>query len=108
MPIEQSLVIRLSSIIGKLYHPRPLDASGVLIRGEFPLPRMLPGYDSTNGWRGLFSEGLEIIQASGDHGSMVSDERNTAALARQIDKLLERFMAKTETRSEPAIAAMAD
>jgi thioesterase domain-containing protein len=51
---------------------------------------MLPGLDFTNGWRDLFARGLEIVQATGDHVSMLDDE-NSAAWARQINEALDRI-----------------
>lgn len=38
----------------------------------------------------LFDRGLEIVQAAGDHISMVSDE-NIAGLARQISSVIDRY-----------------
>ena len=35
--------------------------------------------------------GLKIVQAKGDHWSLVRDERNTAALARQINAVLDQM-----------------
>jgi hypothetical protein len=37
-----------------------------------------------------FTRGLEVVQAKGDHLSLVRDERNTAALALQINAALDR------------------
>lgn len=86
----QPVMNRFSRIAAKSYHPRPLDASGVLIRAERPGEEMLPGFDSANGWGGLFSRGLEIVQAKGDHVLMVDDE-NGPTLSRQINSALDRY-----------------
>jgi thioesterase domain-containing protein len=90
VPIQQIVINRFSRFASKTFHPRPLDASGVLIRAESWGDEMLPGHDLTNGWRDLFVRGLEIVQARGDHLSMVSDE-NAAALGRQINTVLDRY-----------------
>jgi thioesterase domain-containing protein len=90
VPVNVAVMVRLSRIIGKSFHPRPLDASGTLIRAEFSGREMLPGLDFTNGWRDLFARGLEIVQATGDHVSMLDDE-NSAAWARQINEALDRI-----------------
>jgi hypothetical protein len=71
------------------FQPRPLDgldAAVVLFRRIHPDGEMLPkgALDSERGTR--FAQGLEIIQTKGDHWSYVKDERNTAALARQINR----------------------
>jgi hypothetical protein len=87
--VGEIVVSGMGSIIGKSFHPRPLDASGVLIRAKFPGVEKLPGHDFTNGWGNLFARGLDIIQAKGDHFSMVNNE-NIAALARQINALIDR------------------
>ena len=97
MPVNVAVMVRLSRIIGKSYHPRPLDASGMLIRAEFSGQEMLPGLDFTNGWRDLFARGLEIVQATGGHVSMLGDE-NIAAWARQLNEALDRHSLSQEKR----------
>ena len=90
VPFKPTVTNQFLRSAGKSFHPRPLDASGVLIRAEFPGEEILPGYDFTNGWRGLFARGLEIVQATGDHVSMVADE-NAATFRRQINAVLDRY-----------------
>jgi amino acid adenylation domain-containing protein len=87
--IDQTAIDRLAYIAGKVWRPRPLDASGVLFRAKAPGEELLPGYDFTNGWGKLFDRGLEIVQAAGGHNSMMVDE-NLPALARQINSVLDR------------------
>lgn len=82
---------RFHRIIAESFHPSPLEASGVLTRAEIPGEEMLSGHDGANGWGGLFTQGLEIIQMTGDHLTMVTDERNAAALGLQINAVLERY-----------------
>ena len=89
-PVDQMAIDRLVYIAGRAWRPRPLDASGVLFRAKVPDEELLPGYDFTNGWGELFDRGLEIVQAAGDHSSMVVDE-NIRALARQINSVLDRY-----------------
>ena len=89
-PVDQATIGRLARIAWKSWRPRPLDASGALFRTKFPGEELLPGYDLSNGWGELFDRGLEIIQASGDHASVVSNE-NIAGLARQISSVLNRY-----------------
>jgi thioesterase domain-containing protein len=90
-PIETLLVNKLALAIGRLWHPRTLDAPGVLIRADNS-EDMLPGKDVTNGWEGLFTGGLEILQTGGDHHSMVTEE-NAALLAGQMNLILGRYEA---------------
>ena len=96
VPLQHTVIRRYSRFASKTFHPRPLDASGVLIRAESSDEEMLPGTDLTNGWGKLFARGLEIVQARGDHVSMVSDE-NAAAFGRQVNTVLDRYDLVKET-----------
>ncbi len=91
--VDQLAIDRLVYIAGRAWRPRPLDALGVLFRAKEPNEELLPGYDFANGWGELFDRGLEIVQAAGDHSSMVVDE-NLRALARQINSALDRYEAE--------------
>jgi amino acid adenylation domain-containing protein len=104
-PIELTDFYRLTRIIAKSFHPRPLDASGLLIRTNRPDEEILPSHDFTYGWRDLFARGLEIIRATGDHVSMVSDEQNVGALAWQINAVLDRCDLDKEKRGAVRAAA---
>lgn len=88
---EQNAGIKLYRVLSSSFQPRALDASGLLIRAEFPGEATLPCRDLTNGWTDLFLRGLEIIEATGDHLSIVADEGNAQALSRQIDSALNRY-----------------
>ena len=91
IPLERALMMRFRRIVAESFHPSPLEASGVLMRAEISGEEMLSGHDRANGWGGLFTQGLEIIQMTGDHLTMVTDERNAAALGLQINAVLERY-----------------
>jgi len=99
VPIVQSVVDSLNRILGKSYDPQPLDASGVLIRAELPDQWMLPYVDNTNGWRDLFARGLEVVQAKGNHWSIVS--QGSEALGLQINAVLDRY----DLSKEPVIVS---
>jgi len=100
VPIGQTVINRMTRIVGKSFQPHPLDASGVLVRARFPGEDKLPGYDFNNGWTELFDRGLQIVQATGDHVSMVRED-NVGALAQLVDEVLERYdMAKETPRRE--------
>ena len=98
-PIDILAANRLALCIGRLWHPQPLDAAGVLIRAD-NLDDMLPGSDPAGGWHGLFCRGLETVQVTGDHHSMMTDP-HAQALAQQMDSILHRCQA---TRNERACA----
>ena len=84
------------------FQPPPLDAAAVLFRTMHPSDEMLPSDALDNGWGGRFTRGLEIVQAKGDHWSLVKDERNAAALARQINAVLDRYSDSRSERRAPA------
>jgi amino acid adenylation domain-containing protein len=89
MPIDKSEVNKLAYAAGRLWRPQPLDTAGVLIRANSAAD-ILPGNDHANGWDGLFMQGLEIVETTGDHSSMLTEE-NGAALARQLNSTLVRY-----------------
>ena len=90
-PIDNLFFNQFALSLGRLWRPRPLDAAGVLIRADNS-ESSLPGSDPAEGWGGLFTRGLEIVQTSGDHHSMVTKE-NAASLARQMNLILDRYEA---------------
>ena len=102
MPVEWTVVKQLYRSVGKSYHPRVLDAPGVLFRTTFPGEEDLPGYDSTNGWRNLFARGLEVIQLKGEHLSITRHQSDVTALARQINEVLDRLGADENKEDEHA------
>ena len=91
VPVEWAVAKRLYRILGKSFHPRPLDASGLLFRATFPGEKTLPGHDFTNGWRNLFARVLNVVHETGDHISIVQDEQHLAALAREINAVLDQY-----------------
>jgi thioesterase domain-containing protein len=97
-PIDTLVVNRLALYLGRLWHPQPLDAACVLIRAN-NLIDMLPGNDPAGGWDGLFGRGLEIVQATGDHHSMMTGA-HAQALARQLDFILRRSEAAWNDRPD--------
>jgi thioesterase domain-containing protein len=91
MPIDQEEMNRLNRMTERSWHPRPIDALGVLFRAEFRGEEILPGYDFAVGWSDLFAGGLEIVQTAGDHFSMVNGHITT--LVRRINAVLDRYEA---------------
>jgi hypothetical protein len=95
-PIDNLLFNQFALLLGRLWRPRPLDAAGVLIRADNS-ENNLPGSDPAEGWDGLFTRGLEIVQTAGDHHSMVTEE-NAVLLARQMNLILDRYEAVQNAR----------
>jgi amino acid adenylation domain-containing protein len=85
--VEIGVIARLVHLTRESWRPRPLDVWGILMRANGPGEEMLSDFDVSHGWRGLFRPGLKIVQAAGDHASMVSDEM-LPTLARQIKAVL--------------------
>lgn len=81
---------------GSLFDPFPLDAPAVLFRTRQPGDGLLTRGDADSGWEGRFTRGLEIIEVAGDHLSLIREERNVAALAREISGVLGRLTAAPE------------
>ena len=103
MPIDQEEMFRLARMAVRSWHPRPIDALGVLFRAKFRDEEILPGHDFTNGWSDLFAGGLEIVQVTGDHMSMVNGHITTTV--RQIKEALDRYEAVQDFDVCAAIAA---
>jgi amino acid adenylation domain-containing protein len=89
--VELTDLSKLSIAIRRSLDPHPLDASGVLIRADFPDEEILPGHDFSNGWSGAFLRGLEILEMTGDHVDLVRDEKKVAEMARHINAILDRL-----------------
>ena len=89
MPVDKLEFYRLAHSAGRLWRPRPLDASGVLIRATNAAD-ILPGSNRTNGWDRLFVQGLEVVETTGDHSTMIAEE-NAATLAQQLRAMLARY-----------------
>jgi thioesterase domain-containing protein len=91
VPVEWAVMERLYRVLQKSFHPRALDASGLLFRAG-PGENTLRGHDFTNGWRNLFARGLTVVHTKGDHVSIVHDERDLAALAQGINAALDQYV----------------
>jgi thioesterase domain-containing protein len=95
-PIDMLVANRLALYIGRLWQPQPLDGAGVSIRAN-NLYDMLPGNDPAGGWDGLFGGGLEIVQVTGDHHTMMTDA-HAPALAQKLDSILHKYEAAWNER----------
>jgi thioesterase domain-containing protein len=100
--IEFSTLMRLYDKIYDTYTPSSLEAEGILVRAE-PFNQSEKPYrdfDAALGWGGLFEKDLEIIQAKGDHISMIEVDENLAGIARDVNALLERDRVRQPDRTE--------
>jgi thioesterase domain-containing protein len=109
--IEFPTLMEIYNKIYRTYVPRRLDASGLLVKAE-PLSandKPYRDFDPALGWEGLFAGGLDIVQAKGNHIAIVEIDENLAAIARDVNALLERDLiessGKTEDRPEELLLA---
>ena len=77
---------------------------GVLIRASVPGQRLLPRLDPTHGWGALFEGGVEIVDAPGDHFSLILNEQNVEITALRIRGLLDRRLRSNVKAPELALA----
>ncbi len=96
MPIEMELFERLNENARKSHRPRCLDSRGVLFRASDPYSEFYHAVDGSKGWMGLFRRGLDIIPVTGDHLSMVRDERHRPALAKAVERVLTQVKASAQ------------
>ena len=89
MPLHWALVERVYSNALKNYRLNCLDCRGVLFRADSEEERPVRALDVSLGWDNLFDRGLEIIQTTGDHRTMMK-KPHSLALAREIGKVLDR------------------
>ena len=98
-PVKKSVYEGLARLVGAGFTPLPLDARGILFRAEFPGEDFLPGHDVGGGWGKLFSGGLEIVQGTGNHVTMLF-EPNVAALGQHLHDALDCEPDKLPERSD--------
>jgi amino acid adenylation domain-containing protein len=90
MPLAGRLLERLYLKILDSYCPRCLDTRGVLFRTDsIDSNAVVRGFDDSQGWRNLFSRGLEIIPMLGDHLSMIRKHHPNLAL--EMNEVLKRY-----------------
>ena len=90
MPLHEALIRRLDAGALRSYRLRRLDCHGVLFRADPRDERPARALDGSLGWDNLFSRGLEIIQVTGDHVTMVRQPPHDLTLGREMGKLLDR------------------
>jgi thioesterase domain-containing protein len=94
MPLHWALVERVYSNALKNYRLNCLDCRGVLFRADSEEERPVRALDGSLGWDNLFGRGLEIIQMTGDHRTMMN-KPHSLALAREISRVLTRERVRT-------------
>jgi thioesterase domain-containing protein len=104
-PMHWPLIERLYDNSLRSYRVRPLDCRGVLFRADRSEDCPTVNVDDSLGWAGLFGKGLDIIQVTGDHFTMMRENPHDQNLARDMSDALERHCAKPHRATEsPATA----
>jgi thioesterase domain-containing protein len=93
-PMRWPLMKRLYDNSLRSYKLRRLDCRGVLIRADRAEDCPALNADKSLGWRDLFGKGLEIIQATGDHMTMMRGHPHGQNLARLLTDAIARQCAK--------------
>jgi thioesterase domain-containing protein len=103
-PMHWPLIERLYDNSLRSYTLRRLDCRGVLFRADRSEDCPAATADVSLGWAGLFGRGFEIVQATGDHFTMMREPPHDQALARQMSQTLDRYCAEP-AREAQAVAA---
>jgi hypothetical protein len=93
-PIYWPLIERLFDNSLRAYKLRPLNCRGVLFRTERSEDCPSATADRSLGWDGLFDKGLEIIEVTGDHFTMMREPPHDRELALAMSGTLDRYCAK--------------
>jgi thioesterase domain-containing protein len=104
-PMQWRLIERLYANSLRCYRLRRLDSRGVVIRGDRPEDCPAPAIDYAMGWTDLFGKGLELIQVTGDHITMMRQHPHDLYLAREMSELLDRSYATSAQRAPQDNAA---
>jgi thioesterase domain-containing protein len=99
------LIERLYDNSLRSYRLRRLDCRGVLFRADRAEDCPTVKVDYSLGWADLFGKGLDIVQVTGDHFTMMREHPHDQGLARDMSDALDRHCTKPHRATEsPAIA----
>jgi thioesterase domain-containing protein len=97
---------RIYTNIYRTYVARTADTAGVLVKAQ-PVregDKLYRKVDFAFGWRDLFSKGLGIVHARGNHIAMIEVDENLRMLASRINILLDRGSADTAPKDRKKAA----
>jgi hypothetical protein len=105
-PMYWPMIERLYDNSLRSYRLRRLDCRGVLFRAARTEDCPTANVDYSLGWADLFGKGLEIIQVTGDHFTMMREHPHDRGLAQEMSDALNRHCAKPAQRmtQSPTIA----
>lgn len=104
-PMHWSRIERLYDNSLRSYVLRPIDCRGVLFRADRSEDCPAATADLSLGWADLFGQDFEIVQASGDHFTMMREPPHDQALARQMSETLDRACAEPARQASAAAAS---
>jgi len=99
-PLHWLLIERLYENSLRDYRLRRLDTRGVVFRADRAEDCPAQTVDHSLGWSGLFGDGLDVVQMTGDHKTMMQQSPHDLRLAREMSNVLDRSYVKM-TQSEP-------
>jgi thioesterase domain-containing protein len=107
-PMQWRLIERLYANSLRAYRLRRLDSRGVVMRGDRTEDCPAQTIDFAMGWTGLFGKGLEIVQVTGDHITMMRQHPHDLHLAEQLSDLLDRSYTTLAPTATDAVAMSQD
>ncbi|HLN37515.1 MAG TPA: thioesterase domain-containing protein [Xanthobacteraceae bacterium] len=105
-PMYWPLINRLYDNSLRSYKLCRLNCRGVLFRADRMEDCPSAKLDYSLGWIGLFGKGLEIIQMTGDHYTMMREHPHDQNLAQEMSDALDRHCAKPQRATESPAAAV--
>ena len=106
-PMHWPLINRLYDNSLRSYRLRRLDCRGVLFRADRSEDCPSANVDYSLGWGDLFGKGLDIIQVTGDHYTMMREHPHDQNLAREMSDALDRHCTKPAQRTTESSAIAA-
>jgi thioesterase domain-containing protein len=103
-PMHWPLIERLYDNSLRSYKLQRLDCRGVLFRADRSEDCPSGNAAMDLGWADLFGHGLEIVQVTGDHFTMMRELPHDQALAHKMSQVLDRYCAKPEHRAVQTVA----
>jgi thioesterase domain-containing protein len=89
-PLPWPLIQLLYDNAFESYRPRHLDGRGILFRAEVRDQCPSRSLENGLGWDGLFDKGLQVVEVTGDHLTMMREQRHVLKLAQEMTKTLHR------------------
>jgi thioesterase domain-containing protein len=93
-PLHWQLIERLYANSLRNYRLRRLKSHGVVFRADRAEDCPTPSARYALGWSELFEDGLDVVQMTGGHKTMIQQSPHDLQLAREMSHVLDRSYAK--------------